>query len=145
MSCENETMQALKESGHRLTPQRLLILSALRHTTGHMTATQIYDSVRVSYPYIDVSTVYRTLGVLKNMRLVSETNISGGEAYYEWLEHERHHHLICRNCEKLTLLDHDMLESLSARIMSDHGFQAEMDHFAIFGLCKECRGKKLQD
>jgi Fur family ferric uptake transcriptional regulator len=141
MSCEDETMQALKESGHRLTPQRLFILSALRHASGHMTAVQILDEVKESYPYIDVSTVYRTLGVLKSMRVVSETDIGGGEYLYEWLNQERHHHLICRECDSRTLLDHRYLENLGIEILDVYGFQADIDHFAITGLCQGCRQK----
>ena len=139
MSCEDATARVLKESGHRLTPQRLLILSALRHSEGHVSAAHIQDQVRESYPYIDVSTVYRTLGVLKGMRLVSETDVGGGEYLYEWLDRARHHHLVCRNCDKLTLLGHKYLENLGAEILDDYGFTADIDHFAISGLCKECR------
>ena len=138
MSCEDATMQVLKESGHRLTPQRLLILSALRHTEGHVSAAQIQEQVKESYPYIDLSTVYRTLGVLKSMRLVSETDIGGGEYLYEWLDQARHHHLVCRRCDTVTLLDHRYLETLGADILEQHGFQADIDHFAISGLCEQC-------
>lgn len=141
MSCEDATVQVLKESGQRLTPQRLLILSALRHAPGHMMAAEILDQVRESYPYIDASTVYRTLGVLKSMRLVSETDIGGGEYQYEWLDQERHHHLICRQCESVTLLDHRYLEDLGAEVLDDYGFQPDIDHFAISGLCSDCRAK----
>ena len=78
MSCEDHTVQTLRDSGHRLTPQRVLILSSLRHADGHVTASEILDQVRESYPYIDASTVYRTLSVLKKLRLVSETDLGRG-------------------------------------------------------------------
>jgi Fur family ferric uptake transcriptional regulator len=131
-------MQVLKESGHRLTPQRLMILMALRHVEGHLSAGRILQQVKESYPYVDASTVYRTLSVLKGMRLISETDVGGGEYQYEWLEPERHHHLICRNCDKLILLDHQHLASLGAEIFDSYGFDADMDHLAIFGLCQDC-------
>ena len=139
MSCQEITVQILKDSGHRLTPQRLLILTALRHASGHVTAAQIQERVKESYPYIDASTVYRTLSVLKNLRLVSETNVGDGELLYEWLDRDRHHHLVCRDCGKLTLLDNKYLTSLGDEVMTDHGFEADLDHFAIFGLCPKCR------
>ena len=139
MSCEQATAQALKDSGHRLTPQRLMILSAVRHAGGHVTATQILEHVKESYPYIDVSTVYRTFAVLKQMRLVSETDMGGGESRYEWIERERHHHLICRRCDRTVSLDDKYLAGLGAEIFEDHGFEADIDHFAIFGLCQDCR------
>ena len=139
MSCEQTIVQILKESGHRLTPQRLMILSAVRHTTGHITAGGILEHVKESYPYIDVSTVYRTLGVLKEMRVLSETDMGGGEYSYEWIEKTRHHHLICRSCDKVTLLDHRYLERMGREIHDSYGFEADIDHFAIFGFCHECR------
>ena len=138
MSCESATAQMLKESGHRPTPQRLMILSAVRHASGHISATQIIDQVRESYPYIDASTVYRTLSVLKNERLVSETDMGAGESVYEWLGQVRHHHLICRACGGVTLVDDRYLASLSAEILNDYGFHADIDHFAVFGLCAGC-------
>ena len=141
MSCEEAIAQTLKESGHRLTPQRLMILSAVRHASGHVTAAEILEQVKESYPYIDVSTVYRTLGVLKQMHLVSETDMGAGEYTYEWIEQIRHHHLICRSCDGVTLLDHKFLENLGTEFLDDYGFQADIDHFAIFGLCQECRAK----
>ncbi|MCI0437844.1 MAG: transcriptional repressor, partial [Chloroflexi bacterium] len=125
MSCEQKVAQALKESGHRLTPQRLMILVALRHAGGHRTAAEILDQVKESYPYIDISTVYRTLSVLKQMRLVSETDMGGGEYRYEWIEQERHHHLICRGCDRVILLDDKYLEMLGAEILDDYGFSAD--------------------
>ena len=138
MSCEQATAQALRESGHRLTPQRLMILSVIRHSELHVTASEIYDQVKASYPYIDVSTVYRTLSVLKQMRLVSETDMGGGEYRYEWINHLRHHHLICRGCDKVVLLDHKYWENIGADIMADYGFQPDIDHIALFGICHEC-------
>ena len=145
MSCEQATAQALKESGHRLTPQRLMILSAVRHGGKHMTVSDIVDRVKESYPYIDISTVYRTLGVLKDMRLTSETDMGGGEHRYEWIEQERHHHLICRGCDGVTLLNNRYLQDLGTEIRGDYGFQADMDHFAIFGVCEDCRSQQQDE
>jgi len=140
LSCETETVQVLRQAGHKLTPQRLMILSALRHADGHLTASEIYERVRLDYPYVDISTVYRTLGVLKEMRLVSETNMGTGETIYEWVRQQRrHHHLICGNCAAVASLDHQYLENLGAEIMAESGFKPDIDHFAIFGLCAACQ------
>jgi Fur family ferric uptake transcriptional regulator len=138
MSCETETIDALRVSGHKMTPQRMMILNSLRHAPGHLSAAEILDSVKVAYPYVDVSTVYRTLAVLKDMRLVSETHMGGGDATFEWVGQERHHHLICRKCNAVVQLDHRYLEALGTQLKADLGFRADIDHFAIFGLCAPC-------
>lgn len=145
MSCESETIDVLRESGHKMTPQRMMILTSLRHAKGHLSAAQIFEQVREAYPYVDISTVYRTLTVLKEMRLISETHMGGGDATFEWVASERHHHLICRKCDGVTVLDHHYLERLGAQIAKDVGFRADLDHFAIFGLCPECARESTAD
>jgi Fur family ferric uptake transcriptional regulator len=140
MSCETETVQVLREAGHKATPQRMLILSALRHADGHLTATAIFERVRLDYPYVDISTVYRTLAVLKELRFVSETDMGTGDTAYEWVRQQRrHHHLICQSCGAVASLDHKYLEDLGAEIMAESGFKPDIDHFAIFGLCAACQ------
>lgn len=142
MSCEKDTVKVLRTTGHKATPQRLMILGALRHGSGHLTATDIFGEVQAEYPYVDISTVYRTLGVLKELRLVSETDMGKGDTTYEWVQQqERHHHLICRTCDEVTSLDHQYLEVLGAEIMTESGFKPDLDHFAIFGLCAKCRSE----
>lgn len=139
MSCEDQTVQTLKESGHRPTPQRLMILSALRHAPGHITASQVLEQVKESYSYIDLSTVYRTLDMLKQMRLVSESHMGGDQHTYEWIGEVRHHHLICQDCDRVVLLDDVMLDSLGANILEKHGFEVDIEHLAVFGTCRSCR------
>jgi Fur family ferric uptake transcriptional regulator len=139
MSCESETLDALRESGHRATPQRMMILTLLRHTAGHLSAGDIYDKVREHYPSVDISTVYRTLNVMKDLRLICETQMGGRDAAYEWVGGKPHHHLICRECDAAMLLDHAYVERFSAEIARDTGFQADVAHLAIFGLCRKCQ------
>ncbi len=140
MSCETDTVKVLRNTGHKATPQRLMILGALRHASGHLTANDIHSEVQEEYPYIDISTVYRTLGALKELRLVSETDMGKGDTSYEWVQQQGlHHHLICRKCDSVTSLDHHYLEDLGTEILAESGFKPDLDHFAIFGLCAECR------
>ena len=139
MSCESETIDAIRESGHKITPQRMMILTSLRHARGHLSANDIYDEVKTAYPYVDISTVYRTLTVLKDMRLISETHMGGGDATFEWVGVDRHHHLICRKCDHVTQIDHKYLDQLGGDIAKATGFRADIDHFAIFGLCADCQ------
>ena len=59
MSQPNE----LREKGLRLTPQRELVLSAVREL-GHSTPEDIAEKVRLTHPGINLSTVYRNLETL---------------------------------------------------------------------------------
>ena len=142
MSCETETATALKDAGQKVTPQRMLILSSVRHAGGHLTASQILEEVRHSYPYVDASTVYRTLASARVLKLVNETNMGSADNQFEWTGKERHHHLICRSCGEVTSLDNSYLDGLASALLEDHRFQADLDHFAIFGVCKGCASKE---
>lgn len=139
MSCEDQIIETLKESGYRPTPQRMMILSALRHAPGHVTAGEVLEQVKENYSFIDLSTVYRTLDMLKQMRLVSETHMGGDQHSYEWIEQVRHHHLICQDCDGVELLGEEMLRSLGDSILETYGFKVDIDHLAVFGQCRHCR------
>ena len=139
MSCEDETAELLRRAGHKMTPQRLMIVRALRHAEGHMSAAQIAEQVREDYPFVDVSTVYRTLDVLKRMRLATSTDMGSGDVVFEWAPEQPHHHLICTSCGDVAELEHGYLEGLEGKISADFGFAPDLHHFAIFGLCRECQ------
>jgi len=139
MSCEKDTALVIREAGQKVTPQRVLVLCAVRHAGKHVTATQIIDDLRADHPYIDVSTIYRTLASAGDLGLVSETDMGAKEAEYEWVGKDRHHHLICRACGEVTSLDNTYLDGLATLLYEEQGFQADLGHFAIFGLCRECR------
>ena len=138
MSCEHATSAALRDRGYRMTPQRQLIVSALRHSGGHRTAQELLRAVRQTYPSVDVSTVYRTMAALKEIRLVTETDLGQGESAFEWRDPRPHHHLVCERCGSSRALDHRYLERLGEALQQDLGFDADLDHFAIFGTCAEC-------
>jgi len=116
-----------------------MVVSALRHADGHRTAAQVLDEVQRAYPYVDISTVYRTMAVLKELHLVSETDMGAGELAYEWSAGDPHHHLICRSCGTVRQLDPQALDRLAQTLAGDYGFRADIEHIAIFGLCEICQ------
>ena len=134
-------IDSLREVGYRLTPQRMLIVSIIHDSKGHMSAEDVHQRVKEHYPFVDISTVYRTLQLLKRLRIVTETDLGGGSVRYELSQEERHHHLVCRQCGKTFALDDAVIEPLRSNLMDAHGFAADMEHFAIFGRCRACRSE----
>jgi Fur family ferric uptake transcriptional regulator len=141
MSCEKETALVIREAGQKVTPQRVIVLCAVRHAGQHVTASKVIDDLRTEHPYIDVSTVYRTLASATDLGLVSETDMGTRESEFEWIGMDRHHHLICRACGHVTSLDNTYLDGLATLLYEEQGFQADLGHFAIFGLCRECQDR----
>ena len=131
--------ESLRQEGYRLTPQRMMILTIISDSMSHISAEEIHQKVRERYPFVNISTIYRTLTLLKKLRLISETDLGEGYVRYELLERGRHHHLVCRRCGDSFALEHEFLKPLQLRLLNKYGFAADLDHFAIFGLCQRCR------
>ncbi len=142
MATYSDMAAVLREVGYRLTPQRMMILAAIHKSDGHTTAEAIHERVKEQYPFVDISTVYRTLQLLKKLHLVTETNLGEGVVEYELSERGRHHHLVCRQCGKTAALDDSFLKPLADRLLETHGFEADLEHSAIFGICARCSGKE---
>lgn len=139
MTHHYEVVEALQQIGYRLTPQRMMILEAIADSGGHVSAEEILETVREAYPYLDISTVYRTLDLLKTLHLASETDLGRGHAQYELLSKGLHHHLICTECGKILDVENSFLDPLRQSIDEAYDFHAEIEHLAIFGICSKCK------
>ncbi|HUW10914.1 MAG TPA: Fur family transcriptional regulator [Anaerolineae bacterium] len=140
MTHHHEVVDALQQIGYRLTPQRMMILEAIADSEGHLSAEEILETVRAAYPYLDISTVYRTLDLLKTLHLVSETDLGRGPAQYELLSKGLHHHLICTECREILDVPDSLLDSLRHAMSEEYDFHAEIEHLAVFGICSNCKG-----
>jgi Fur family ferric uptake transcriptional regulator len=138
MSCH----ETLREKGHRLTPQRMLVIEALHNADRHISAEELYKQLHSRYPYANISTVYRTLELLKELNLVTETNFGEGYVRYHVAEKGHHHHLVCHSCGKVIDLDESALRPLKHTLLQKYGFDADLRHLAISGKCSECRRGK---
>lgn len=104
-----------------------------------MSAAEIAEEVHKVHPYVDLSTVYRTLDALKRARLVTSTDMGSGDVLFEWAAEEAHHHLICSVCGHVVEIGPEYFRPLEERLRTELGFEPDMHHFAVFGLCRECR------
>lgn len=129
----------LSKQGYRLTPQRIMILSAIENSDDHISAEEIYAQIIAKYPNVNISTVYRTLELLKRLTLVTETDLGEGRVRYHPAEKGHHHHLVCRECGAIIDLDESLLAFLKSALLRKHKFNADLRHLAILGRCVNCR------
>ncbi len=130
---------ALKGRGLRMTPQRQLILDAVASVRGHVSADQVHQHVIRQFPDVNVTTVYRTLEVLEDLGLMRHTHFHNGVAQYERTDKAPHHHLVCTVCDGETELDLEILEPLTQELHRRYGFESDLAHTAIVGVCRGCR------
>jgi len=138
MNHSGDIVKKLTERGYRLTPQRLMIISAIEHSDGHISAEEIYAQVMAKYPHVNISTVYRTLELLKQLGLVTDTDFGEGRVRYHPVGKGHHHHLVCQECGATVDLDETALTPLKDVLLREYGFSADLRHLAIFGRCGKC-------
>ncbi len=129
----------IRRQGYRLTPQREMIIEFIAHAGRHVTVEEVYEQVKTRTNAINVATIYRTLDMLVELGLVSRTDLGGGKVTYATLRHGPHCHLVCRHCGHVIEVDHDLVAPLEEQCRELYGFEAELHHFAISGLCASCR------
>ncbi|MEM7032827.1 MAG: Fur family transcriptional regulator [Chloroflexota bacterium] len=132
-------IEDLKERGMRVTPQRAIILEAIESLHGHVTAEEIFAVVKEVNAYVSLATVYRTLEMLRDLDLVTESHMGTATTHYALRTHATHHHAICRNCHTSIDLPKDIFQSLSQQLSQEFEFKADTNHLVIFGWCTNCQ------
>jgi Fur family ferric uptake transcriptional regulator len=127
----------LRASGYRLTPQRQLVLEAVGEL-GHGTPDDIVTAVRRTASAVNISTVYRTLELLEELGLVEHTHLGHGAPTYSVATEDGHVHLVCRGCGDVDEVPPSVAEPVVAELASSRGFEVDVRHFAVFGLCRDC-------
>jgi len=128
----------LSSEGYRLTPQRLMILSAITSSDDHISADEIYTQVVSRYPNVNISTIYRNLELLLKLGMVTATDMGSGRVRYHPSEKGHHHHLVCRECGTIMDLDESLLSPLKDALLKEYNFIADLKHLAIQGRCVDC-------
>lgn len=130
----------LRESGYRLTPQRLEVLRALIETEEHPSAETVYNRISQRLPTTSLATVYNTLEALKEIGQVLEVRPGQGPVRFDARRPHRHPHLLCTRCGRVE--DAPLLEQPDhAETVIAEGWQ-ELDARLDFqGICPKCKGE----
>lgn len=126
----------LHERGLRMTPQRQLVLDAVR-ALHHATPEQVCHQVQRTTPTVNITTIYRALDLLEGLGLVRHTHLGHGAPMYSAEEHE-HLHLVCHRCGRVTEQPKDLLAPVADRLRTECGFELDASHLALSGTCREC-------
>lgn len=131
--------QAINTTGRRMTPQRSALLEIIQQSEEHLDADEIHRRARERGERISLSTVYRTLGLLKQLQLVDELHLWDEHHHYESRTAKEHCHLLCRVCGGVTEISGVVVEKMKGLASRQHGFQIERSEIDFVGLCEGCR------
>ncbi len=129
--------RALNVTGLRITSQRALILEIIRR--GHLDADEIYRQAREKQPRLSLSTVYRTLQVLKKLGLVEELHFDDTHHHYEVKPSSDHHHLVCLGCGQVIEFHYPLSRYVKRNVPEAKEFKVIETEVRMTGYCSKCR------
>lgn len=141
-----DAVRQVRESGHKLTPQRIEILRVLINAGASISAQAVLERVKETYPYISLDTVYRNLTMLTNTGLVNQINLQTKAAVlFEFQGEAHHHHAICLQCGRSFCVASCPLPAVIPVPEADLEFRIVSHAFEIYGYCSKCSQKPISD
>jgi len=132
--------RAHRENGLPVTMQRRAVFEAVLEREDHPSADQVFETVRAQLPEISRMTVYRILGNLVWLGLLTKTCHPGAVARFDPKIHQ-HHHLVCLDCGGIVDLEEERLNKVAWPDVRRFGFEIKDYHIHFRGRCGACRQK----
>ena len=140
MNHEERFKQYLKEQGLKFTPERKAVLAEVYSFQGHFTADELCRNLSGRKGTLSRATVYRTLPLLIECKLIRETPYSEGGTNYEHVLGDIHHdHLVCVKCGRIIEFIDEDLERAQDRVCKRFQFTSIDHKLGIKGYCKKCQ------
>ena len=130
----------LDAHGMRKTTERYAILNRILSVTGHFTIEEIQHKLDADGFIVSRSTVYNTVELLMDAKILRRHVFEGMQAQYERIILP-HTHLICTTCGKVK----EVRDPNFAAFMNARRFNAfNADHYSlyVYGTCSTCARKK---
>ncbi|MBC1419323.1 peroxide-responsive transcriptional repressor PerR [Listeria fleischmannii] len=137
-----ESIDILKQSGVRITPQRHAILEFLINSHTHPTADEIYRALEGNFPNMSVATVYNNLRVFRDAGLIKELSYGDASSRFDFST-SNHYHAICDECGKIVDFHYPGLDEVEHFASHVTGYEINKHRLEVYGLCPECKSKKL--
>src|SRR5690554_1025634 len=138
----------LHSSSYKLTPQReSTVRVLLEHEEDHLSAENVYLLVKEKSPEIGLATVYRTLELLSELKVVDKINFGDGVSRYDLRKEGAahfHHHLVCIECGSVHEIQEDLLGDVEKIVEKRWNFQIKDHRLTFHGICWRCNDRNAQ-
>ncbi|HTX66256.1 MAG TPA: transcriptional repressor [Opitutaceae bacterium] len=132
---------ACRAHGLPLTVQRRRIFEALAGRTDHPTPDQVYAKVKLTLPGVSRTTVYRVLDTFVRVGVLARASSPGAASRVD-PRTSRHHHLVCRSCDRLFDVDEDAVRHrIRLPDVRRRGFAIQGYSIYFTGLCAACQAE----
>jgi Fe2+ or Zn2+ uptake regulation protein len=134
-------LEALRDSGYRLTAPRRAIVGLLADTGRALGPIEVYDLARASYPGLGLVTVYRTIEKLEELGLLQRVHLPDGCHRYLPAFEGHQHLLLCTACGLVRYVAGDDFARLAGSVTRQTGFEITDHWLQFYGLCPDCCAK----
>jgi Fe2+ or Zn2+ uptake regulation protein len=132
------TAAELRAAGLRVTAARLAILDTVR-AGDHLDVDSVTSQVRTRLGHVSFQAVYEALHAFTAAGLVRRIEPAGSPARFECRVGDNHHHLVCRECGRLTDVDCAVGEAPCLEPADDAGYLVDEADVTFWGFCPDCR------
>lgn len=133
----DQAKEILKD--HNIAPsfQRVKILEYLMRDDSHPTAETIHRRLGEEIPTLSKATVYNTLNLLSEKKLVSTMKANQQETRYDLLM-EEHGHFVCNECGVIVNFPYRFRDHYRGL----EGYRIEQEEIVVKGVCSDCMKKQ---
>lgn len=127
----------LSSLSQRITEPRLDILGILKENHNPLTISEIHSKLKNKKT--DLATVYRTINLFAELRVVNEIDFKDEFKRYELIyDRHHHHHIVCRKCKNVENVETCVLDDLE-NLLKKKGYSEITHSLEFFGICRNCR------
>lgn len=116
------------------------ILEIVESSRNHMTAEQIFDELRRSYPSVALATVYNNLNRLSAEDRIRRISVEGMPDRYD--RAARHDHFVCKRCGRLSDIT---LADLTELLEKQVGVSILSYDLKLLYLCDKCKKERKKE
>jgi Fur family peroxide stress response transcriptional regulator len=134
---EKTLLEALKDAGLRMTPQRMAICKELAGRFDHPTAQSVYEVVKKEYPSLSLTTVYQTLDSLLKIGVITSLGSAGDDTIHYEVNTKPHINLACLTCHRICDLRSQAIQALEQEVQQAIGSKVLSGRVVYYSECLE--------
>ena len=135
--------EKLNNVGLKATTPRLKVLQIFHASERrHLTAEEVHRHMIEQRADAGLATVYRVLGQLTDVGILSRNVFDSGKAVYELQQEHHHDHLICLECGRVDEFTDEVIEERQRSIAESSGYALAQHQLALYGYCPDCRSAR---
>jgi len=134
---DDQLISILRDSGYKVTPQRLAICNYVLSSKEHPTAEHIHSEIVKKHPAISLNTIYQTMDMLKKLNLVHELSLESDASRFD-PNTSIHVNVICQKCNKIRDFESENIKKLWSQIVREIDSKPIGQRLDVYVVCDDC-------